>query len=155
MLYEELIHVPLIVKLPNATAATLRRDDPTAQIDLAPTIVAIAEVSPSPRWAGRSLLTLPDVSEPRTIFAMNFEQNQSRGRLTTGSVAALSSNWKLVRFFGEPHYPNMPQLQSQLFDLAEDPHEHENLASMHTDIVAALSAQIDAQLAIHGSALSE
>lgn len=155
MLYEDLIHIPLIIELPNPSATGERRSDLAAQIDLAPTIAAIAEVSPSPRWAGRSLLTHPDGSEPRTTFAMNFEQNASRGRLTTGSVAALSSNWKLVRFFGEPHYPNMPQLQSQLFDLVEDPHEHENSASMHTDVVAALSAQIDAQLAIHGSSLSK
>jgi arylsulfatase A-like enzyme len=155
MLYEELIHVPLIVKLPNATAATLRRDDPAAQIDLAPTIAAIAGVAASPNWAGRSLLEPPNSSEPRTIFAMNFEQNPSRGHLTTGAVAALQSNWKLVRFFGEPHYTNMPPLQTQLFDLAEDPHEHRNLAAIYPDIVATLSAQIDQQLAIHGNAVSE
>jgi arylsulfatase A-like enzyme len=86
---------------------------------------------------------------------MNFEQNKSRGRLTTGSVAALRWNWKLVRFFGEPKYPNMPKLQTQLFDLAEDPHERKNLASMRPDVAAALSAQIDAQLAVHGNAVSE
>jgi hypothetical protein len=86
---------------------------------------------------------------------MNFEQNESRGRLTTGSVAALRSNWKLVRFFGEPKYSNMPRLQTQLFDIAEDPHEHKNLAAIHSDLVATLSAQIDEQLAIHGNATSE
>jgi arylsulfatase A-like enzyme len=155
MLYEDLIHIPLIVELPNASAALVRRDALGAQIDLAPTIATIAEVAPSPSWTGRSLLALPDSSEPRTIFAMNFEQNESRGRLTTGSVAALRSNWKLVRFFGEPKYSNMPKLQTQLFDLAEDPHEHRNVAANRSDIVAALSAQIDEQLALHGNATSE
>jgi hypothetical protein len=86
---------------------------------------------------------------------MNFEQNESRGRLTTGSVAALRSNWKLVRYFGKPQYPHVPHLQTQLFDLAQDPHENKNLASVHPDIVGTLSAQIDAQLALHGIAVSE
>jgi arylsulfatase A-like enzyme len=155
MLYEELIHIPLIVELPNATAATLWRDDLSSQIDVAPTIAAIAGVAASPSWAGRSLLELPNSSEPRTMFAMNFEQNGSRGRLTTGAVAAVQSNWKLVRFLGEPQYPNMPPLQTQLFDLAEDPNEHRNLAAIYPNFVAKLSAQIDEQLAIHGNAVRD
>jgi arylsulfatase A-like enzyme len=155
MLYEELIHIPLIVALPGATAATPRRDELASQIDIAPTIAAIAGVAPSPGWAGHSLLALPSNSGSRTIFAMNFEQSDSRGRLRTGAVAALQSNWKLVRFLGEPHYPNMPPLQTQLFDLAGDPHEHKNLAIIYPNIVATLSTQIDEQLAIHGNAVGE
>jgi len=155
MLYEDLIHIPLIIALPSAATVHGRRDERAAQIDLAPTIAAIAGVAPSPTWAGQSLLALPETSELRTIYAMNFEQSDSRGRLTTGAVAALHSNWKLVRFFGQPKYSNMPKLQTQLFDLTEDPHEYKNVAAIHSDIVAALSAQIDEQLAIHGNATGE
>jgi hypothetical protein len=39
--------------------------------------------------------------------------------------------------------------------VAEDPHEYKNLVSARPDIAAALSAQIDAQLAVHGNAISE
>jgi arylsulfatase A-like enzyme len=45
MLYEDLIHIPLIIELPNPPATGERRSDLAAQIDLAPTIAAIAEVS--------------------------------------------------------------------------------------------------------------
>jgi arylsulfatase A-like enzyme len=155
MLYEDLIHIPLIIELPRAATAAGRRDELAAQIDLAPTIAAIAGVAPSPSWDGQSLLALPKNSELHTVFAMNFEQNDSRGRLRTGAVAVLRSNWKLVRFFGEPRYSNMPQLQTQLFDLTEDPHEHKNVAAVHADIVATLSAQIDEQLAVHGNPTGE
>jgi arylsulfatase A-like enzyme len=155
MLYEDLIHIPLIIALPTAAAGLGQRDELAAQIDLAPTIAAIAGVAPSPSWAGQSLLAGPKGGEMRTIFAMNFEQNESRGRLTTGAVAALQSNWKLVRFFGKPRYSNMPRLQTQLFDLTEDPHEHRNVASIHSDVVATLSSEIDEQLALHGNATRE
>jgi arylsulfatase A-like enzyme len=155
MLYEDLIHIPLIVELPTAATAVGRRDELAAQTDLAPTIAMIAGVTPFSGWAGRSLVALPSDIQPRTIFSMNFEENNRRGRLTTGSVAALRSNWKLVRFLGKPKYPNMPELQIQLFDLAEDPHEQRNLASVHSDIVGTLSDQVDAQLALNGIAVSE
>jgi len=155
MLYEDLIHIPLIIALPSAAVGLDRRNELAAQIDLAPTIAAIARVASSPSWDGQSLLTPPTSGDLRTIFAMNFEQNDSRGPLTTGTIAALQSNWKLVRFFGKPRYSNMPRLQTQLFDLAEDPHEHRNVASIHSDVVAVLTAQIDKQLAIHGNATSE
>ena len=155
MLYEDLIHIPLIVALPGAFAPTERRNELATQIDIPPTIAAIAGVAPSSGWHGRSLLAPSKDSEPRTIFSMNFEQNRNREHLTTGVVAALRSNWKLVRFFGDLRYANMPAPQTQLFDLASDSHEHENLATVHPDIVAALSAEIDGQLSVHGGAINE
>jgi len=155
MLYEELLHIPLILRLPGESTASERRVDLTDQTDLAPTIAAIAHVTPSPSWSGVSLLELSSRSAGRTIFSMSFEQNESGGRLSTGSVAALSENWKLVRFIGTPRYPKMPRLETQLFDLASDPREHQNLAATHPDLVATLSTQIDEQLERYGGPVGE
>ncbi len=147
MLYEDLIHIPLIVSLPHGSPE--RRHDLASQIDIAPTIAAIAKIPPSPQWVGKALTELPE-TEGRTVFAMNFEENSSRDRLSTGSVAALHSNWKFVRFLGKPIYPDEPPLRDQLFDLRIDPQEHQNVASEHPDITAALSGEISGQLSIHG-----
>jgi arylsulfatase A-like enzyme len=153
MLYEELLHIPLILRLPGESTTSERRVELSDQTDLAPTIAAIAHVTPSPNWSGASLLGRP--SRERTIFAMSFEQNESRGRLSTGSVAVLSDNWKLVRFIGTPKYPKMPRLETQLFDLASDPREQHNLAATHPDLVADLSTQIDEQLERYGGPVGE
>jgi arylsulfatase A-like enzyme len=154
MLYEDLLHIPLIVSLPGKSMAE-RRFDLADQSDIAPTIAAIAHISPSPSWRGVSLLERPSSAIGRTIFAMDFEQNQSLGHLSTGSVAALNDNWKLVRFIGKPQYPHMPPLEMQLFDLANDPGEQQNVATTHNDVVAALSSQIDEKLGRYGNAVIE
>jgi hypothetical protein len=55
-----------------------------------------------------------------------------------------------MQFLGKPVYPHEPALQDQLFDLSSDPEEHRNVASEHPDVAAALSGDIERQLAIHG-----
>ncbi len=148
MLYDDLIHIPLIMSLPAALAG--RRDDLASQIDLAPTIAAVAGIAPSPDWAGRSILTAP--SDEPTVFSMNFEQNKDWQPLTTGAVACLQSHWKLVEFFGHIRYPHIPVLQPELFDLRADPSERQNLISAHPDVASTLSEEVRRQLSLHGGA---
>jgi arylsulfatase A-like enzyme len=155
MLYEDLLRIPLIMSLSDASNDPQRRLELADQTDIAPTIAAIAEIKPSPRWDGISLIGPARDDDERTIFAMNFEQNASRGRLSTGSVGALHGHWKLVRFFGEPRYPHMPRLEAQLFDIASDPNEMRNVATAHPEIVTRLSAQIDEKLRLYGGAISD
>ena len=146
MLYEDLIHIPLIIARPGQSPG--RRQDLASQIDIAPTIAEFAGIAPPPRWEGRSL-----VAEPRgnpITFASNFEENRSYGALTTGATTVLRSNWKYVHFLGDPRYPNMPRLQDQLFDLQADPHEGVNLALAQREIVANMQSLIDEQIARHG-----
>jgi arylsulfatase A-like enzyme len=146
MLYQELIHVPLVVSLPSTE--TERREDLASQIDIAPTMAAVAGIPPSPNWVGRSLLSAPSGEE--SVFAMNFEQNNVWQPLTTGTVACLRSHWKYVQFFGRTRYPDIPVLQDQLFDLTADPGERNNLLAEDPDVASACSADIRRQLSLHG-----
>jgi arylsulfatase A-like enzyme len=155
MLYEDLLHIPLIVKVPGETESAERRSGLASQIDLAPTIAALAGIAPSPNWAGRSLFNLPPDNARQVVFSMNFEENSTLGRLKTGSVAVLQGPWKLVRFLGSPVYAFMPQLDTQLYDLAADPQELHNLATTRLDLVGSLSAKIDEELALHGQPMAE
>jgi arylsulfatase A-like enzyme len=151
MLYEDLIHIPLIVSLPDGHGE--RREDLASQVDIAPTIAAIARVAPSPDWVGQSLLGPPDTTE-RTIFSMNFEENVSRRQLTTGAVAALRSEWKFVTFFGDPKYPDEPPLHSKLFDLQTDPNEERDVSGEHPDVSEALSEEIARQMSLNGGPIA-
>jgi arylsulfatase A-like enzyme len=155
MLYEELLHIPLIVSVPDASTHGTRRSELSNQADLAPTIAAIAHIPASPLWEGVSLIDKPNDVDDRTLYAMSFEQNGSRSRLANGAVVALQHNWKLVRFLGTSRYPNMPPLQTQLFDTANDPLELRNVAGEQTDTLNILSGRIDEQLARAGAAVSE
>ncbi|HTW37333.1 MAG TPA: sulfatase-like hydrolase/transferase [Steroidobacteraceae bacterium] len=157
-LYEEIIHVPLIIKLPGQTVA--RRSDMLAeQVDIAPTVAELAGLSAPRSWEGSSLLgacaaTDTARNEPdQPVFSMNFEQNPRHAALTTGSVAVIEGRWKLVHYMGRLHYPHMPKLNDELYDLSADPAERTNLAQREPQEVAHLRGLIDAQLARHGAAL--
>lgn len=156
-LYNEIIHIPLIIKLPYETAG--RRCNAVAQqVDIAPTVAALAGVAPPADWEGRSLLGACSASSPnpvahRPAYSMNFEQNPRYAALTTGSVAVIQGHWKLIHYMGHLHYPFMPPLHDQLYDLATDPDEHVNLARQRPQIVARLLGLIDQELARRGGPL--
>lgn len=58
-LYEEQVHVPLLIKMPGKAMAGTRIDWQARLIDVAPTITAALGVAPSDTWAGKDLI--PDV----------------------------------------------------------------------------------------------
>ncbi|HJS90977.1 MAG TPA: sulfatase-like hydrolase/transferase [Steroidobacteraceae bacterium] len=154
-LYDEIIHIPLILKLPHETTAK-RCDTPVQQADIAPTLAALAGVSAPADWQGESLLDACAGTEtqlapaPRPIFSMNFEQNPRFARLKTGSVAVIRGRWKLIHYMGALHYPYMPPLRDELYDLVADPGERHDLAAAQPAVVQQLRALIDAALAQYG-----
>jgi len=54
-LYDEQLHVPLLVKLPGGARAGTRVPWQVRQIDVAPTVLDVAGFAPHPTWAGASL----------------------------------------------------------------------------------------------------
>jgi len=157
-LYEEIIHVPLIIKLPGQSVG--RRSPLLAeQVDIAPTLAEAAGLAAPSSWEGRSLLgacaatgDAPHESA-KPVFSMNFEQNPRHDALKTGSVAVIEGPWKLVHYMGRLHYPLMPRLHDELYDLASDPKESRDLSRENPQEVAHLRSLIEAELAQHGAAL--
>lgn len=154
-LYNEIIHIPLIIKLPGESAGS-RCDAPAQQADIAPTLAALAGIAAPSDWEGRSLIGAcaggqSDPAAPeRAIFSMNFEQNPRFAALKTGSVAVIQGRWKLIHYMGALHYPYMPPLHDQLYDVVSDPSELHDLAAQQPAVVQRLSGMIDTALARHG-----
>jgi arylsulfatase A-like enzyme len=154
-LYNEIVHIPLIVKLPGETTGT-RCEEPVQQADIAPTLAALAGVAPPPDWEGRSLVDAcagaqsGAAAPERAIFSMNFEQNPRFAALRTGSVAVIAGRWKLIHYMGKLHYPFMPPLHDELYDVVSDPNEHHNVAAQQPALVQRLLGLIDTALAQHG-----
>lgn len=162
-LFDEIIHVPLIIKLPHQTQG-VHSAALAEQVDIAPTLAQLARVSAPALWEGRSLLGSPLVptalldpsgTADKPAFSMNFEQNPRFARLRRGVVAVICGRWKLVHYLGELHYPRMPPPQDALFDLVSDPAETANRASSEPATVARLRALIETQLAAHGGPVPE
>jgi arylsulfatase A-like enzyme len=157
-LYDSIVRIPLIIKLPHQSEA-LRTSAIAEQIDVAPTIAEIAGLAPDATWEGHSLLisccgpSAVATNESKPAFSMNFEENAKESTLTTGSVAIIDGRWKLIRYMGNLHYPRMPRLVDELYDLSGDPKESVNRALDQPAEAKRLGKLIADQLSIRGVAL--
>lgn len=127
-LYEEVLRVPLIVKLPGGRPATARPRvaERVRLVDIAPTILAVAGSPDWPGIAGRNLLPL--IFEPgvdRDIFAHTVRHKANRMALMTGK-------WKLILTY------KTAGKSIELFDLAADPLERVSLAEERPDVAGEL-----------------
>jgi arylsulfatase A-like enzyme len=118
-LYEELLHVPLIFRVPGATPAT--RDDVVQLLDLAPTIACLFGVTPPPSWVGRCLVpalagkALAPMGAYSEMLPSNEWDHEGKSMVTSDGkhhvVDRISDNrW-------------------EIFDLDNDPKELKNLSS--------------------------
>jgi len=143
-LYEQVTHIPLIIKLPDQTKGMVI-DDLVEQIDITATILDLAHIPVPPWMEGRSLLPLIQGERlpPKRAFSMNFEENPSYGRqIKKGSIAVWEGDYKLI------HY--LERNRSLLFDLSHDPDELNDISDERPEISQRLIALIQEGLQRHG-----
>jgi len=120
-LYEQVTHIPLIIKEPGQTKGRVI-NDLVAQVDIPATILDLSGIKVAPWMEGRSLKPLLRGKEmpPRIIFSMVYQENPSRGnRLTIGTIAVWEGDYKLIYY--------LEKKKSLLFNLKQDPYELNNL----------------------------
>jgi uncharacterized sulfatase len=135
-LYEQVTHIPLIIKEPGQTQGRVINDI-VEQIDIPATILEFAKVT-VPSWMeGRSLVPLlkGEMLSPQPAFSMNFEKNPSREhQITKGTVAVWEGDYKLIHYLEEK--------KSLLFNLKQDPDELNNLFDKEAEVGQRLLALI-------------
>ncbi|HEY9025803.1 MAG TPA: sulfatase [Burkholderiaceae bacterium] len=148
-LYDEAVHVPLIVREPGQSTA-LRIATPAEHADLLPTVAALAGVAVPGDVEGQSLVgALRGAPSPRPVFAMNFERSAREGALEQGSVAMIDYPWKLQTRVGPIDATTPDSVRDRLYRLDRDPREAEDVARANPEIVARMRAAVDAQLALN------
>ncbi len=137
-LYEPLVHVPLIIKIPQGIDKDLKMNGntfnmPVETIDIAPTILKLADI-PVPDWMeGRVLthLTEDEYFQPEPVYSMRLTDNSAFDEhITKGTVAVWDGDYKLVHYLEEE--------KSLLFDLASDPDELTNISHEKPEITQRL-----------------
>jgi arylsulfatase A-like enzyme len=152
MLHEELVRVPLLIKLPGQRAR-VEVSAPTELVDLQPTLLELAGTPAPRRGEGVSLVPLIEgTPADRPVFSMNFQQSRRFAPLESGAVAMIHGRWKYVHYFGAIRYPRMPELSDGLYDLEADPWETRNLAALHPEVAARMRVEIEARLRRHAGA---
>jgi arylsulfatase len=140
-LYEDQLHVPLIIKRAQEPAPGRQRTDVARTLDIAPTLAAAAGVPLPDTFQGIDLF---DGSVDEPILA---EEDLEGNRLT--SIHA--GDWKLITANRDNPRGLAPV---ELFNLGDDPRERSNLAGREGERVTEMLAQLEhlrARIASHRS----
>ncbi len=144
-LYEEQVHVPLFIATPGLPARAV--DGPVALVDVAPTLLALAGITPSAKMRGQDLgpwLSAKGADPARLGPA--FAEIGSRKLIAVGSDRLIC---------------DVARDTCELYDLAADPEERRNLAGRppHDERARALQAELarwlDAQSAFERAPAGE
>lgn len=127
-IYDEVLHVPLIVRAPGSAPAVI--DTPVALMDIAPTLVELAGAQPSETFEGRSLVAAlkGQALAPRPLRAELLPYPGWKEHIQ----AVVDPPLKLIR--------NRTKNTWELFDLSADPREQKNLYRDRADDAARLRA---------------
>jgi len=133
-LYDEQINVPLIVKPPGRAGGGRVAGGLVRSLDIAPTLLAAAGAPIPKEMQGRGLpLVSPDDGGPGAVFS----EEELEGNMLR---AARTAEWKLI--IANPGNPR-GQPVNQLFDLAADRHEQQNLFGEGRQEEADLAGELD------------
>ena len=120
-IYEGSVHVPLVMAGPQLAGANGAVTQPTGHIDLAPTLLGLLDLQPPATMKGRDLT---HSSEARVVILAT--------RPPLSQVGVRAGPWKLV------HWAETGA--NELFDLAHDPEEREDVSSSHRELASTLDA---------------
>lgn len=133
LLYREVLHVPLIVKLPGRQMAGRRVAQPAELVDILPTITGTVGAKVPAGLPGMSLI---DLAEGRG--------RADRSVYSETLYPLLHLGWSQLRSLttSRQHYIESPA--PELFDIAADPHEKNNVREQQRRDARALADQLSA-----------
>jgi len=138
-IYDNTLHVPLIIRYPGKVPAGLRVPGYNQHKDLLPTILELADIDPGDyQMDGRSLMQL--VRGEVTSFESEIYLTECTWMRKHGWR---TPEWKLIEAL-EPDFHFKPPVE--LYNLIQDPEENHNLAESEPELVAALRARMQAHI---------
>lgn len=139
--YDGGLRTPVIVKWPGRVKPGVNQH-PVLSTDLAPTILAAVGGRPTPEMPGVDLLDAKRVAGRTAIFGEVFTHNAVDIHSPAANLEyrwVVADGWKLIM----PHAPNAKG-GVELYHVARDPDETENLAAKEPARVTELTKRLDA-----------
>jgi hypothetical protein len=134
-LYDETIHVPLLVKLPEAHPAAKRVPAKVRLVDIAPTLLEIAAIPIPSQMQGQSLLRIAKasgggVSGDQPVYSRSDLPQRGFG-------------WSPLESWRAGKYLYIRAPKPELYDLTADPGAAHNLAQSSKATLDTMAAQLD------------
>jgi arylsulfatase A-like enzyme len=136
-LYDEVIRVPWITRLPRGQSAGRRVTDPVQHIDLLPTLAALAGLTTPPGLRGRDLsgrLFDRRALEPQGIYAEALYPRYHFG-------------WSELLSLTDDRFRYIKAPREELYDLERDPGERTNIVAERGQAATALRGALEALVA--------
>ena len=134
--YDNVLHVPLIIRYPKKVPAGKRVTGFNQHKDLVPTVLELADINTPIDFDGQSLMKLVRGEVP------SFESEVYLTECTWMRKHGLRTpQWKLIVAL-EPDFHFKPEVE--LYNLTEDPLENTNIADSHPDVVELLQGRMNA-----------
>ncbi len=140
--YDGGLRTPIMVRWPGKVQPRMS-DALASSIDLMPTLLAAVGQPRTGAMQGLNLLDARAVEDRKAIFGECFTHTAVDLERPPASLRwrwTIEGFWKLM----VPDATNEPGQRAQLYDLAKDPREETDLADRRPEIVARLSAQLNA-----------
>jgi arylsulfatase A-like enzyme len=128
-MYEENVHIPLLVRAPGAFSGSAVRDELVTQADIAPTLASLARIKWPGKVAGRDLTR--NLAPPDAVFLEYYAKQKWLNPIRTIRTPRWKFNW-------------YDRGNRELYDVARDPHELANLAGQPA--VRTVQSQLEARL---------
>lgn len=139
--YEPSIRIPLIVRYPAMTAPGSTVSQIATNLDIAPTLLELGSVLPSPDMVGRSLVPVMRdgaMLDRPDAFLIEYHTDEVFERIVNMGYRALRTDrYKYIRY-------RELEGMDELYDLAEDPYElHNMLERAEPELVEELTRTLD------------
>jgi len=146
-LYDETIHVPLVIKLPGGTSAGKRIDSRVRLVDVLPTILQAVGVAVPQEMQGESLLGMMtpklaaagsggETAAPETI--------PDRPAYSETDYPHRAYRWSSLQALRTGKYLYIKAPRQELYDQSSDPNAEHDLSAASTAVASTLSGQLEA-----------
>jgi arylsulfatase A-like enzyme/Flp pilus assembly protein TadD len=154
-LYDETIHVPLVIKLPSAASARKapakaapagkRIESPVELVDVLPTILQAVKIPVPPEVQGESLLGML-MPKPAPAEGAEAIASSSPGRPAYAETdyPHRAYGWSSLRALRTGKYLYIKAPRQELYDQSADPKAEHDLSSASTAVTGTLAVQLDA-----------
>lgn len=134
-LYEGGVREPMVIRAPGVAAEGSTCDAPVVSMDFAPTLLELCGLDARPDLHNDGKSLVPELSgempDPRTFY---WHYPHYHGSTWTPGASVRDGDWKLIEFYHDE--------KVELYNLADDMGEQNNLASSRLEKVEALRAKL-------------
>jgi choline-sulfatase len=131
LLYREVLHVPLLLKLPGSRDAGTRVAAPVGLIDIVPTVTSLLGLDSGDRLRGVSLLDRDRRGEaaPGTILSETY-------------YPQIHFGWSRLRSLTDARYHYIDGPRPELYDIARDPRETTDIVRANPDRARSMKEEL-------------